>query len=145
MPTQTPKTKAPHYHQVWKQFENVKRTLCANMGIGDQEYYNQEFKFGIDFLNQYCGKLQSLENFKTQVLQNPIIGYWPFIKSQRRQYERTFWQCYEIVYEDNLEDGLKVARTLLREEWEHEHRALARDNDMHERLRHFIINANLTL
>ncbi|MBA3900980.1 MAG: hypothetical protein H0X62_12370 [Bacteroidetes bacterium] len=141
----TTKTKEPHYKQVWQSYNNVKDNLCSRMKISDLEYYNREFDFGIELLNDYASSFTGMynENFKKELWQNKIHLYWPFIKAIRRQEELLFWNEIEIVYETHLLEGEKEAANFLFEEWDSLNDCLINSDKVHESLRQLVIDSNI--
>jgi hypothetical protein len=141
--------KEPHYLQVQRKYDSLGQLLREEMSMTEQDYYNVEFLFGCNLLNDYFdSKLtgQTVNHYKQQLLNNPENLYWNFIKSYRRNQEWEFWAAYkEIYYYNRSELGQKIAARQLRSEWLMEMEAMIHYHDTHNALREHIKTTNIQL
>lgn len=129
-----------HYKQVLEQREAVRHLLTDLMGMSEQEYFQAEFTCGLRLIDCYFAPFSGVERVKKRLREHTHIGYWPFFRNLRADWECRFWHAARMPYEDILVYfGQHHASDFLRFHWREAMRCLVVDGFVHERFRHFLI------
>lgn len=113
------------------------------LGITDDDYHNMLFENGVTLLDDYfAGSLNSrfVRKLYNHMLKESDSGYWKFLSNLYEQEVIRFTHdSMPVYYSDKQEFGEKRANRMLFEHWMDFNSQFVHSTDVHERLRHFII------
>lgn len=136
-------TKKPRYAAVMESRRETTGMLCQAMRISHEQYYNAVFDTGMALLDEYFkGSLDSrfVKALYEHLLKDETSGYWKWLKNVRAQEEYMFYKDVMPVYQDDVRCcGSDAARKRLYKHWQDFNAGFAHSFNVHERLRHFII------
>lgn len=142
MKTQEIKQKK-RYQVIADNRKKIADKLMETMGVSQDEYGIVIFQSGAELLDNYFGDLEEtpyIAEMKKQLLTDANIGYWQWFQNQRHAYQVRFWAHTRRLYMDYKNRyGKDASAKILKKLWHELHSNLPTDNELHERLRQFII------
>ena len=143
MKTKSRTKRTPRYAQVIEGHRQVAEQLQRLMRITEEDYFSTVFQTGLYLLESYFGdsvNSRFVARLHDHLLKETGSGYWKWYQNNRNMEQVGFFDAVMPVFQADCEDfGREQAVINLREYWCDFNAQFAQSPDIHNRLRHFII------
>lgn len=125
------------YKKATSVYNEVREQILKASGMDEGSYYCFEFELGLELLRSFYKDMdqEKVELYKTQLLTDHDIAFWPWFRVGRAQMECQWWRGYRFKHE--IHSGVfssPEAKIKLVESWKRNHFHWINSKSTHDRL-----------